>query len=261
VSSTPELESTEDVCPHLGLAEDADSHATYATDAHRCFRLEKPTRIAPNHQERFCLSANHTTCPIFQGEGIAATLGTPPPEAQPEPASAAATVTGARLDRPGASTRPARLGSERPRDPLPIGPRPRPGGVSMRNLTIGIFVLAAVVLGFSFWLLTRGDDDNGLPANPTGTATPTQATTQTPGATGPAGTGTPGASPTGTVTPGTRTPTTPGSGGNTYIVQEGDTCSGIAAANDVDLQDFLDANDLTEDDCLTLAVGQEVIIP
>ena len=39
------------VCPYLGLADDADSHATYATEAHRCYRLDNPTRIAANHQQ------------------------------------------------------------------------------------------------------------------------------------------------------------------------------------------------------------------
>ena len=46
------------VCPYLGLADDADSHATYATEAHRCYRLTNPTRIATPHQENYCLGAN-----------------------------------------------------------------------------------------------------------------------------------------------------------------------------------------------------------
>ena len=43
------------VCPYLGLADDADSHATYATEAHRCYRLPNPTRIATGHRRRTAL--------------------------------------------------------------------------------------------------------------------------------------------------------------------------------------------------------------
>ena len=67
-SNEPDLSA---VCPHLGLADDADSHATYATEAHRCFKMPNPTRIAAGHQESYCLVAAHTTCPIYTGEGIA----------------------------------------------------------------------------------------------------------------------------------------------------------------------------------------------
>jgi LysM repeat protein len=131
----------------------------------------------------------------------------------------------------------------------------------MRTLTIGIFVLAAIVLGFSFWLLTRGDDEENPPTNPTETETSTQSTATTPaggGGTTSPGTGTPGTTPTGTTTPGTGTPS---SGEGTYVVQEGDTCGAIAEANGVTLEDFLAANPAIDADCTNLQVGQEVVIP
>jgi hypothetical protein len=257
VSSTPELESSEDVCPHLGLAEDADSHATFATDAHRCYRLEKPTRIAPNHQERYCLASTYVSCPIYQGEGIAATLSASGPASRAEPAAAATTTSTARLERPGAASRPPRLGMERT---SPEGPRPRPGGVSMRNLTIGIFVLAAVVLGFSFWLLTQGDDDGGSPANPTRTPASTTTAATTPSTPTTPGTGTPGTTPTGTITPGAGTPTR-GPGGNTYTVQEGDTCSAIAAQFNTTFEELRRLNPEINDECTNLIAGEDIVVP
>jgi LysM repeat protein len=132
----------------------------------------------------------------------------------------------------------------------------------MRNLTIGIFALAAVVLGFSFLLLTRGDDDGGLQANPTNTPSATSQTTTTPGTTTTTpGSGTPGASVTGTSTPGAGTPTQPGGVGGTYVVQPGDTCQAIADSNNVTLEAFLDANPDIDADCTNLQVDQQVTIP
>jgi LysM repeat protein len=144
--------------------------------------------------------------------------------------------------------------------------------------TIGLFALAIVVIVLAFaieQMVGDGGGDSQAPAdavatrdalNRTRTAqagggdttptTPTTPTTQTPGNQ----TGTP---PNGGQTPTTRTPS-PGatSGtGTTYVVQDGDSCFAIAEANDVTLQELLDANDLTEDDCTRLNVGDELIIP
>jgi len=79
---------------------------------------------------------------------------------------------------------------------------------------------------------------------PAGSATPganqTPGTNQTPGASQTAG--------------GSQTPA--GGGAGTYTVKSGDTCSGIAAANNIELQKLLDLNKLTEDACRSLSVGQ-----
>jgi len=51
------------------------------------------------------------------------------------------------------------------------------------------------------------------------------------------------------------------SGLRTYVVVAGDTCAAIAQDHDIPLQTFLVANGLDEESCITLQVGQEVIIP
>ncbi len=50
-------------------------------------------------------------------------------------------------------------------------------------------------------------------------------------------------------------------GGRAYTVLPGDTCAAIAEDHDVPLPTLLLANGLDEESCLTLQVGQEVIIP
>ncbi len=262
------------VCPYLGLADDADSHATYATEAHRCYRLETPTRIALPHQESYCLGANHVSCPVYLGEGIP---GRAAPASQQPPAG---TVPG-----PGQAPRqPFRQGpAPAPRPPrrsapATLGPRPRPGGISLPVATIGLFALAIVVVVLAFVIqqvVGNGDGGTVSPADAvatrdalnrtqtaqaaSGTATPATR----PGGTQPAGT--PGTPRTGTPANGTRTPgagtPTPGGNGRTYTVAEGDTCFSIAQANGVALEQLLRANNLTEDDCTRLAVGQQLRIP
>lgn len=278
------------VCPYLGLADDADSHATYATEAHRCYRLPNPTRIATPHQEKHCLGANHVTCPVYLGEGVpqtqprqgatAAAAGAAP--AASTGATAAAAEAPVRGPRPGQRPRPQ--GEQRPKRPASsgaLGPRPRTGGISMPVMTIGLFALALVVVGLAFAIQSLVDDDDGGGLSPadsvatsaafdktrtaqagggqqtqppgqtqTQTGNPTQTGTRTPGTAGPTATG--------TRTPGTGTP---GSGGNTYKVQSGDFCSTIAEDHKVTLAALLQANNMTEADCNSLQIGQELKIP
>jgi LysM repeat protein len=275
------------VCPYLGLADDADSHATYATEAHRCYRLPNPTRIASPHQEKHCLGANHVACPVYLGEGVPQAPKQAAAGAIPAAAAAAAAAPTAatpeapvRGPRPGQKPRPP--AGERPKRATgagTMGPRPRSGGISMPVMTIGLFALAIVVVALAFAIqsLVGGDDDGNLsPADTVGTAAAlnstrtaqagggqqTQPPAQTPQTQQANGTRTPG---TGTQTPGTtRTPgtgTPPAGGGETYIVQAGDFCGTIAADYDITLQELLDANDMTEADCNTLQIGEELNIP
>jgi LysM repeat protein len=142
--------------------------------------------------------------------------------------------------------------------------------------TIGLFALAVVVIGLAFAIQQLVGDSGGdsqAPADAVatrdalnrtrtaqaggGATTPTTSTTQTPGN---QTTGTPANR---TTTPTTRTPS-PGATNGTgtkYTVKDGDSCFAIAIAHDITLQELLDANDLTEDDCTRLNVGDELIIP
>lgn len=143
--------------------------------------------------------------------------------------------------------------------------------------TIGLFALALVVVGLAFAIqniVSDGDDDALSPADSVATSAALNATrtaqaggngeqTQQPGQTttqAPNQTRTPG---TGTAPAGTRTPGngTPNAGGDTYVVKEGDFCGAIASDNGITLEELLEANDMTEDDCTSLEVGQELTIP
>jgi LysM repeat protein len=271
------------VCPYLGLADDADSHATYATEAHRCYRLTNPTRIASPHQETYCLGANHVSCPVYLGEGVPQTqrpaTGAAAAGAATAAAGAAAVTEEAPVRGPRAGQRPRPATEPRPKRPAggTLGPRPRSGGISMPVATIGLFALALVVIGLAFaiqQLVGDGGDEQISPAdsvatkdalNKTKTSTaggnqtqPAQTqTTQQPGSSQ-----TPNGSQTATgsrtTTPGTGTP---GAGGKTYTVKSGDFCGTIAQDQGVTLQALLDANKMTEDDCTRLSIGQTLKIP
>lgn len=274
------------VCPYLGLADDADSHATYATEAHRCYRLTNPTRIATPHQENYCLGANHVTCPVYLGEGVPQTQK-PAAPAIATGAAAGALGAAAAAEEPvrGPRAGQARRGTEtstprarKPGNAGTLGPRPRAGGISLPVATIGLFALAIVIVALAFAiqrLVGDGDDNTLSPADSVATRDATNKTrtaqaaggnqTQQPGTTQtqqPGGSQTPAGSQTAT---GTRTTTATASGtangSKTYVVKSGDTCGAIAEANGVTLAALLAANNLTEQGCTQLAVGQTLKLP
>jgi LysM repeat protein len=269
VTSPIGSEDPTNVCPYLGMIENADSHASYATDAHRCYRLDNPTRIAAGHQETFCLGANHPNCPVYQGKGASG---------GPARGAAAAGAAASRPAEPKAppppkTTRPAtsRPAPERPLQTGSIGSRAR-GGLNMPVATVGLFALAVVVILLAFWIssIVGGDDDDRdispadaqrttlaarsatpgatTPSNRTPSATPNQATrTAQAGATTPArATGTVAGTVTGT----------PGSGANTYTVQSGDFCSTIAERNNITVDQLRQLNPTIDAGCTNLQVGQ-----
>ena len=272
------------ICPYLGLVDDADSHATYSTDAHRCYRLPNPTRVATPHQESFCLTVEHPTCPIYQGEGVAATTqpaavaGAAESSAsegggEDETSSTSGPDWGKTEPTPPASSSPLTTpggrggsGSSRP----PRAPRRRregDGAMSMPAATIALFALAIVVVIVAFFINRQLGDDNGRisPADSLATQSALRTETADPSTATPAQSTEPPAESTATAVPtqpsAEPTATTPSGGGNLHLVVSGDTCGAIAEANGVTLQAFLDANNLTEDDCLSIQPGQELIIP
>ncbi|MFN0095093.1 MAG: LysM peptidoglycan-binding domain-containing protein [Dehalococcoidia bacterium] len=254
------------ICPYLGMVENADSHANYATDAHRCYRLDNPTRIAAGHQETFCLGATHPNCPVYQGKGVSAGGGRGAAASSQKPAEPKAPTP---PRAPKTTPRPA---PERPLQPGSIGGRAR--GISMPVATIGLFALAVVVILLAFWIssIVGGDDDDGIsPADAQRTSL--AARTPTPGASTPTTRpGTPSATPnaatrtaqgtgtaaaTGTVT-GTPATGTPGANGNTYTVVAGDICGTIADKNNITVEQLRSLNPSIDAECTNLQLGQQL---
>ncbi len=258
-------------CQYLGLADDADSHATYATEAHRCYKLPNPTRIATGHQESYCLGANHPNCPVFQGEAVpqsrppAAAAAMASPEAGPPVTAPAGAARGQRRTPPPGQRRRQPGGT--------LGPRPRAGGISMPAATIGLFALAIALVALAF-LIQRalsGGGDNNLSAADTFATQQALHATQTSeagggGQTQPAGqtqtttaSQTPGAGETATTQPNATNTPSGGGSGSTYTVQSGDTCGAIATRFDTTVEAIIAANDLN--DACDIFVEQVLTIP
>ncbi len=259
-------------CQYLGLADDADSHATYATEAHRCYKLPNPTRIATGHQESYCLGANHPNCPVFQGEAV-------PQSRAPAAAAAAAAMASTEAGPPVAAPAGAPRGQRRTPPPGQrrrqpggtLGPRPRTGGISMPAATIGLFALAIALVALAFLIqraLSGGGDDDLSAADTFATQQALHATQTVEaggGQTQPAGqtqtttaSQTPGAGETATTQPNaTNTPS--GSGGGTYTVKSGDTCGAIATELGTTVEEIIAANDLN--DACEIFVDQVLTIP
>jgi LysM repeat protein len=141
-----------------------------------------------------------------------------------------------RTARPGAPRTPA----SRARPRIPWG-------------VISVVVITAALLGGGYWLLQRvAVVEVDATATPVGVAligTPTPAFQL-------AELAPPTASPTEFVQP-TRTPVPP----TKYTVVSGDTCGGIAKALGVPYSEFLRVNQLNDDSCSNLQIGDEVIVP
>ena len=64
----------EKACPGLGLSYDPSDHRDFSNPLHFCYYQPRPDAISPQHQESYCLKANHVHCPIYLKK-----LQSPPP--------------------------------------------------------------------------------------------------------------------------------------------------------------------------------------
>lgn len=55
------------ICPRLGLWEDADSRCAFPFPGNCCYRLASPVGIALDYQSKYCLTGEHVKCPVFSG--------------------------------------------------------------------------------------------------------------------------------------------------------------------------------------------------
>jgi hypothetical protein len=57
---------TRSQCPYLGLAGERTVILTHPDRGHRCYAVEPPDPLDLDHQERYCLTAEHPTCPLYR---------------------------------------------------------------------------------------------------------------------------------------------------------------------------------------------------
>ena len=53
-------------CPHLGILDDPSTSHSFSSTWNHCFYAKAPTVPTFEHQEAFCLTAEHTSCPVYQ---------------------------------------------------------------------------------------------------------------------------------------------------------------------------------------------------
>jgi hypothetical protein len=63
--------STVDVCPYLGIREDAQTCLAYPAEWNLCHRARPPAAVRLDHQRECCLSPVYTCCPVFSSEADA----------------------------------------------------------------------------------------------------------------------------------------------------------------------------------------------
>lgn len=53
------------ICPYLGRPDDAQIPLAYPSDGNLCQKAAPPAAVARPHQASFCLSAQHSACPVY----------------------------------------------------------------------------------------------------------------------------------------------------------------------------------------------------
>jgi hypothetical protein len=71
-STDPAAASLSVACPYLGVAEDRATRCAFPTDAHRCFRADRPALVAVEHQMDYCLTGGYSRCAVYQNPATAA---------------------------------------------------------------------------------------------------------------------------------------------------------------------------------------------
>lgn len=61
--------SLPETCPHLGSAVDGDTRFAYPSAGNWCYRVASPEGISLAHQQRYCVSGEYESCPIFSQGG------------------------------------------------------------------------------------------------------------------------------------------------------------------------------------------------
>jgi hypothetical protein len=57
-------------CPYLGLKEDPTTALGFPSGGNHCFKTQPNSTIITSHQQEFCLSPNHISCPIYRQSQI-----------------------------------------------------------------------------------------------------------------------------------------------------------------------------------------------
>lgn len=66
--SAPEDPNTwrEARCPYMGLINDAQTLAAYASVKNHCYRLKEPKPVKLDYQQKYCLSPAHQHCLVYK---------------------------------------------------------------------------------------------------------------------------------------------------------------------------------------------------
>ncbi len=59
------------ICPHLGILDDPDTSHAFPSSGNYCFHAKPPAVPNSEQQETVCLTAAHTSCPVYQTTKIA----------------------------------------------------------------------------------------------------------------------------------------------------------------------------------------------
>jgi hypothetical protein len=53
------------ICPYLGLLDDLETPAIFPSERNCCYRSDPVRAIPDTHQQKYCLSQGHPSCPVF----------------------------------------------------------------------------------------------------------------------------------------------------------------------------------------------------